>query len=221
MMVKRMRWTAPFLLLAAVLAFPGCGGKKDRTELAGDSANVATDQGYAMGDSAMSLMLQSSAFTPGGTIPTEHTCSGADTSPPLSWGEPPAGTQSFVLFVDDPDAPSKTWVHWVLYDIPASARSLPAGAGSDTSGMGGGAPVDTGAGGGMAGQGVPGRNDFGKLAYRGPCPPPGAPHHYSFRIYALDRRLELPPGRTLDEVRDAMSGHVRGQGELVGLFGRS
>src|SRR3954447_25682558 len=112
----------------------------------------------------MSFRIFSSAFAEGGTIPRLHTCAGADVSPSLEWSDVPAGTLSFALVVDDPDAPAKTWTHWVLFDIPASARTLAQGTRI----------------------GVSGRNDFGRTGYGGPCPPAGPPHRYYFRLYALD-----------------------------------
>ena len=154
----------------------------------------------------MAFELQSSAFKPGGDIPVKYTCEGADVSPPLTWSEPPAGTQSFVLIADDPDAPSGTWVHWVVYDLPAGTRQLPAGVPK---------------GGEVGGGGRQGQNDFPNLGYGGPCPPPGKPHRYFFRLYALDKQLGLKTGATRTEVEQAMKGHVVGRAELMGRYHRS
>jgi len=115
------------------------------------------------GGSAMSFQITSTAFQPGGDIPRKYTCEGPDVSPALSWTDPPAGTQSFALISDDPDAPVGTWVHWVAYDLPASARQLPERV----------PKADT-----IPGGGVQGQNDFRKTGYGGPCPPPGKPHRY-------------------------------------------
>jgi len=153
----------------------------------------------------MSFTLSSTAFPPGGDIPSQYTCSGADVSPALSWNDPPAGTQSFALIADDPDAPVGTWVHWVAYDLPASARQLPE------------AVPKTEA---IAGGGVQGQNDFRKTGYGGPCPPPGKPHRYYFKLYALDSKLSLKPGATKKVVEAAMEGHILVQAEVMGRFQR-
>lgn len=154
---------------------------------------------------APSLRLTSSAFAPGGPIPTDDTSDGADRSPPLSWSDPPAGTVAFVLVVEDPDAPSGLFTHWLLYDLPAGTRSLPPGLPTAES---------------LANGARQGRNDFGTLGYRGPCPPPGPPHRYAFRLYALDRLTGLPPGAQRAAVLRAVEGHVLATGELVGTYRR-
>jgi hypothetical protein len=120
--------------------------------------------------------LKTSAFPAGGDIPKQFTCSGADVSPALTWSDPPPRTRSLALIMDDPDAPVGTFVHWVVYNLPASARQLPAGVPGNNAIPGGGK------------QGV---NDFPKTGYGGPCPPPGKPHRYFFRLYALDNQLDL------------------------------
>jgi hypothetical protein len=155
-------------------------------------------------DSSGKLELRTTAFRPNSTIPTQFTCSGANTSPSLSWTQPPARTQSFVLIVDDPDAPAGTWVHWVVYNLPASARQLPE-------------HVPPGA---VAGGGEQGLNDFAMRGYGGPCPPPGKPHRYFFRLYALDTILDLRAPARRKDVDSAMKGHVLDQAELMGTFGR-
>jgi Raf kinase inhibitor-like YbhB/YbcL family protein len=152
------------------------------------------------------VQLTTSAFKPGGDIPARYTCDGDDTSPALSWTAPPDGIQSFALIVDDPDAPRRTWVHWVVYDLPASERGVPEGVPPERA-------LSSGA--------RQGRNDFKKIGYGGPCPPPGAPHRYYFRLYALDARLDLPPGSTRDQVDRAMKNHVVAEVELMGRYGRS
>src|SRR5215469_16178794 len=141
------------------------------------------------GDSLMSIELTSPAFQPGTAIPKQYTGDGADRSPPLGWSEPPPGTKGLALICDDPDAPRGTWVHWVLFNIPADTRELP-----ET------VPPEklTRAG---ARQGT---NDFGKLGYGGPLPPPGKPHRYYFKIYALDSTLDLKEGATKQQVLKAM-----------------
>jgi len=157
------------------------------------------------GDKAMAFDLKSSAFTAGADIPKKFACEGPDVSPALSWGDPPAGTKSISLIMDDPDAPAGIWVHWVLYDLPASARELPEGVPKDHE-------LKNGA--------RQGRNDFGKIGYGGPCPPPGRPHRYFFKLYALSARTDLKAGATKAELEKAMRGHILGQVELMGRYKR-
>ncbi len=152
----------------------------------------------------MDFDLTSSAFEHEGTIPTKYSCDGQDISPPLSWSDPPEGTESFVLIADDPDAPAGTWVHWVLYNIPTDARELPeALPAQDT--------LDNGS--------LHGRNSWGRNDYGGPCPPSGT-HRYLFKLYALDTTLELEPGAKKTKVLNAMEGHILAQTELMGTFSR-
>ncbi len=153
----------------------------------------------------MAFELKSPAFSAAGDIPVVHTCDGPDRSPALRWTDPPAGTKEFALIVDDPDAPAGTWVHWVLYGVPAAAREFPEGV----------AARDT-----VPGVGTQGVNDFRKVGYGGPCPPPGPAHRYSFRLYALNAELKLPPRKTKADLLKAMEGHVLGQAELVGRYKR-
>ncbi len=153
----------------------------------------------------MSFELTSTAFSVGETIPKKFTCDGPDVSPQLKWNEPPAKTLSIALIMDDPDAPSGTWVHWVLYDLPANTRELPEGVAKQDQ---------------VSGGARQGRNDFGKIGYGGPCPPPGKPHRYFFKLYALDAKLGLKAGATKAEVERAMKGHILAQAELMGKYGR-
>jgi Raf kinase inhibitor-like YbhB/YbcL family protein len=139
-----------------------------------------------------------------GDIPARFTCSGEDLSPALAWTDPPAGTRSFALITDDPDAPSGTFTHWVVYDLPPSARQLPEGVPRTADPEGG----------------RQGRNDFDKIGYSGPCPPPGNPHRYSFRLYALDRKMGLRAGASKSDLERALKGHVLAQSEWIGRFGR-
>ncbi len=169
-------------------------------------AGAAPDGATAgRGATSTAFELRTASFKPGGDIPKKFTCEGLDTSPSLTWTEPPAGTQSFALIADDPDAPAGTWVHWVVYDLPASARQLPEGM----------RKVEE-----LAGGGRQGSNDFGKIGYGGPCPPPGKPHRYFFRLYALDKRLNLKAGATKQDAEQAMKGHILAQTELVGRYRR-
>jgi Raf kinase inhibitor-like YbhB/YbcL family protein len=149
--------------------------------------------------------LVSSAFEEGGSIPAKYTCDGQNFSPPLSWSNAPPNTKSFVLFVNDPDAPAGDWVHWVLYNLPGDFHQLNENVpGSET--------LQNGA--------AQGRNDFQKLGYGGPCPPSGT-HRYYFRLYALDAMLSLKPGATRKEVQQAMRDHVIGEAVLMGKYQRS
>jgi Raf kinase inhibitor-like YbhB/YbcL family protein len=151
----------------------------------------------------MSFALKTEAFSDGGAIPSRYTCDGMNLSPHLSWSGAPAGTMSFALIVDDPDAPGGTFVHWVFFDIPAKLEALPEG------------PT-------AAKLGVAGINDFGKSAYGGPCPPKGrGSHRYFFKLSALDiPTLGLTAGATLIQVNQKMSGHVLGTATIMGRYER-
>jgi Raf kinase inhibitor-like YbhB/YbcL family protein len=127
-------------------------------------------------------------------------------SPALSWNTPPEATQSFALILDDPDAPGGTWVHWVLYDLPATERELPTSVPPE-------GKLPSGA--------RQGRNDFGRTGYGGPCPPPGPGHRYYFRLYALDNKLGLRPGSTRAQVDRSMRGHILAHAELMGGYRRT
>jgi Raf kinase inhibitor-like YbhB/YbcL family protein len=153
----------------------------------------------------MKFELSSPAFGAGADIPKQYTGDGKDVSPPLRWAEPPQGTKSFALICDDPDAPRGTWVHWVLFNLPADRRQLEEGV-----------PTD----GELPGGARQGKNDFGKIGYGGPAPPPGKPHRYYFRLYALDGPLDLAAGATRSQVVTAMKGHILAEGELMGRYGR-
>ncbi len=147
------------------------------------------------------LTLKSRAFESGQPIPAKYTGEGQNTSPPLAWSEPPAGTEEFALICDDPDAPrDEPWVHWVLYKIPGDRRELAEG---DKAGA------------------VEGQTSWETVGYGGPMPPPGhGTHHYHFKLYALDQPLELGPGTTKEGVLEAMDGHILEQAELVGTYER-
>ncbi|MGC2182807.1 MAG: YbhB/YbcL family Raf kinase inhibitor-like protein [Terriglobales bacterium] len=153
----------------------------------------------------MAFAISSTAFPLGGDIPRKFTCDGADVSPELLWTEPPAGTQSFTLIADDPDAPAGTWTHWVLYDLPATVTSLAEGVNK----------IDE-----LPGGERQGRNDFRKIGYNGPCPPPGKPHRYFFKIYALKGKLDLKPGASRQEVEQALPSLMLGQAEWMGKYQR-
>jgi len=153
---------------------------------------------------AGSIKLTSTAFKEGELIPRQYTCDGVNVSPSLEWSGVPKTARTLVIIADDPDAPSGTWVHWVLYNLPADnigmVENLPA--------------TDE-----LRAGGFQGKNDFGKIGYGGPCPPSGT-HHYFFKIYALDSELSLKAGATKAEVEKSMGGHVVSQGQLMGMYRR-
>lgn len=152
------------------------------------------------------MILTSTSFSAGGRIPAEFTCEGADRSPQLAWSAAPAGTRSFALIIDDPDAPGRTWSHWGLYDIPADRAQLPAGFSRQLTGSG-------------IGQAF---NDFRRAGYGGPCPPPGhGVHHYRFRVFALDvEHLAVRPGADCRTLERALRPHVLAEAELTGTYSR-
>ena len=153
---------------------------------------------------AGTMQITSPAFNAGGMIPFQHTCDGPDVSPPLFWMDPPAGTQSFALIADDPDAPAGTWVHWVVWNIPASASGLEENLAKIAS-------LPNGVQQGMT--------DFRRIGYGGPCPPSGI-HRYFFKLYALDIMLDLPSSTTKRDLERAMEGHILAQTELTGRYHR-
>ena len=154
----------------------------------------------------MPFSLITTAFASDGDIPAKFTCEGADVSPELKWSNAPAGAQSFALIVDDPDAPSGTWTHWVIWDIPATQHELTEGE-----------PKQDVLPGGIR----QGRNDFKRIGYGGPCPPPGKAHRYFFRLFALDTHLELAAGASRAQLERALQGHVLGRAELMGRYART
>ena len=149
--------------------------------------------------------VDSSSFTNGGAMPQRLTCDGSNLSPQLRWMAGPTGTKTFALVMDDPDAPVD-FTHWIAFDLPASARQLAEGASRHAA---------------MPAGSAEGVNSFGGAGYGGPCPPPGKPHHYIFRLYALDIRLALPPGAEKKRVEAAIAGHVLAQGRIVGIYQRA
>jgi Raf kinase inhibitor-like YbhB/YbcL family protein len=170
-------------VLFILLGIAGCRTSPETVE----GGNVAT------------LQVTSSAFSEGASIPRKYTCDGENVSPPLSWSAVPAGTESWVVIIEDPDAPSGIWVHWVLYDLPSQTDSLQEGS--------------------QAG-GVEGRNTSRREGYSGPCPPRGPAHRYFFKVFALDTVLHLKAGATKADVEKAMAGHILAQGQLMGTYSR-
>ncbi len=152
----------------------------------------------------MSFVLKTTAFPERETIPKKYTCDGADVSPALAWDGAPAGTQSLALIADDPDAPVGTWTHWIIWNIPPE-KPLPEGV----------PKMDT-----LQDGSRQGRNDFKRIGYGGPCPPPGKPHRYFFKLFAIDNKLNVKAGAGRSELEAAMKGHVLAQAELMGKYGR-
>jgi len=153
----------------------------------------------------MTFQLTSSAFREGQRIPSEYTKDGMGLSPPLAWSDLPDGTLSLALIADDPDAPRRCWVHWVLFNLPGDLRGLEDGI----------AAVET-----LADGAKQGKNDFGTIGYGGPAPPRGKPHRYFFKLYALDALLTLPAGATKDQLLAAIKGHVLAEAHLMGKYQR-
>jgi Raf kinase inhibitor-like YbhB/YbcL family protein len=181
----------PLVVALVIIALGGCRGIPAPAEVEGERPSTSWE-------------LSSPAFGPQEPIPAKYTCDGEDASPPLEWGEPPQDAASLALIADDPDAPAGTWVHWVLYDLPPQTRSLPEDIAPDPE-----PPI-----GGRHGQ-----SSWHRLGYGGPCPPSGT-HRYYFRLYALDRVLDLDPGATKQQLLGAMEGHVLAQAELMGTYAR-
>lgn len=191
-----MKWQ-PIAPALALIALASCGAREGASNDSG---------GTVMENTALTrVSLSSSAFQEGQTIPVQFSCDGADQSPPLQWGDPPAGTRSFALIMDDPDAPRGIFRHWGAYDIPANLRSLDASAGNSA--------------GSSFAQAV---NDFGKVGYGGPCPPKGhGPHRYRFKLYALSvDKLGGPANPNVEDVEREAEKRAIGRGELTGSYER-
>jgi Raf kinase inhibitor-like YbhB/YbcL family protein len=186
-------------LVGFALVVVGCGSSSDPTATPLPAAASGEQE-----TKATSFELTSAAFAPGQPIPAKYTCDGEDISPPLDWQDPPEDTKSFALVVDDPDAPAGTWVHWVLYNLPAESRNLPQAVPPDAA---------------MADDGKNGKNSWKRLGYGGPCPP-GGTHRYFFKLYALDTVLELDDGPGKDQLAQAMEGHILAQTDLMGTYAR-
>jgi Raf kinase inhibitor-like YbhB/YbcL family protein len=150
----------------------------------------------------MNFQLMSTAFADGHAIPEQFTADGRNVSPPLKWTDPPAGAKSLALVCEDPDAPRGGFTHWIAFNLPAE-------------------PGEIRAGGALPDHAAQGKNDFGRIGYGGPAPPKGKPHHYVFRLLALDRPVDLRPGATKDQFQSTTAGHVVGEARLVGTYGRA
>ncbi len=153
----------------------------------------------------MPVTLKAAAFDNGAEIPRRYTCAGADISPALNWNGVPPSARSLALITDDPDAPRGTWTHWLMWDIPAHLTTLAEGVCQDET---------------LANGARQGKNDFGRIGYGGPCPPPGKPHRYFFKLYALDTTLDLKPGAARKELERAMKGHILTEAQWMGTFKR-
>jgi Raf kinase inhibitor-like YbhB/YbcL family protein len=184
------------VLLAVGACLSACQEKK-KTETPAKEDTVNKEE-------KMALTITSTAFDEGGMIPSQYTCDGAEISPPLSWSGVPEGTASLALISDDPDAPMGTWVHWVLFNVPADATSLPEKIPPDQT---------------LSDGSLQGVNDSGKFGYGGPCPP-GGTHRYYFKLYALDTLLALSERVTKQDLLDAMEGHILAEGQLMGRYQR-
>lgn len=150
------------------------------------------------------MKIESSSFTQGQPIPQKYTCEGGDVSPELRWSNAPDGTKTFALIADDPDAPAGTWVHWVIYNISPNTHELREGVQKSAT----------------TSAGEQGLNDFRKVGYGGPCPPPGKAHRYFFKLYALDTQLPMKPGTTKKDLEAAMQGHILANVEIMGTYQR-
>jgi len=193
---KQMRSSYRLMVVLVSLALIGCA---NRTQ----PATQPSSTNSAKPDKA-EIKLTSAAFKEGEPIPRAYTCDGVNISPPLEWSGVPKTAKTIAIVCDDPDAPAGTWVHWVLYNLPADniglVENLPA--------------TET-----LKAGGFQGKNDFGKIGYGGPCPPSGT-HRYFFKIYALDSELPLKAGATKAELMKTMEGHIVLQGQLMGTYRR-
>ncbi len=171
--------------LGSIIILAGCQG---------DTRPAPTE-----GGNQMTITITSTAFKEGDKIPRLYSCDDQNVSPPLAWTGVPSNTVSLALIMDDPDAPSGTFVHWVLFNLPATLTGLEQG---------------------KTGGGADGKNDFGRLGYGGPCPPRGSTHRYFIKLYAVDKTLELKSGASKAQVESAMRGHILAQGQLMGRYGR-
>ncbi|MGD8405872.1 MAG: YbhB/YbcL family Raf kinase inhibitor-like protein [Anaerolineales bacterium] len=184
----------------ATLAAETTEAPEEVTETSEQTTAPTENSSEAM-ESFLPLELSSTAFTDGEPIPLRYSCDGEDISPPLTWGDPPTGTQSFALIMDDPDAPVGTWDHWIVFNIPADVREFPEAVSSGNVSA------------------TLGKNSWGRNSYGGPCPP-GGTHRYFFKLYALDIPLSLDENANKEQVLSALEGHILAEAELMGTFSR-
>jgi Raf kinase inhibitor-like YbhB/YbcL family protein len=180
-----------------------CWGCRRGQPQGGENANGAGGETGTGGAEKMSIKLTSSAFQEGGVIPVQYACTGQNQSPPLAWTGVPAEAKTLALVLDDPDVPISPFVHWVVYNLPATTTELPADVPKQAE---------------LANGGRQGKNGLLKIGYGGPCPPPGPAHRYYFKLYALNTELTLPAGASKQDLLKAMYGHIVDQGQLMGRF---
>ena len=186
-----MRWKIFIYAAVSVLILGSCKNYRPAQENSGGKK--------------MKIKLTSTAFSEGGFIPAKYTCDGQDISPPLKWDSVPKETLSIALICDDPDAPRKTWTHWVIYNLPAETTELAENFPDDET---------------LADGTRQGVTDFGKTGYGGPCPPAGKAHRYYFRIYALDTKIDVVPIMDKEALQKEMAGHIIAEGQLIGKYQR-
>ncbi|MFC1522396.1 YbhB/YbcL family Raf kinase inhibitor-like protein [Elusimicrobiota bacterium] len=196
------------ILLGSVIFISSCNGQiKNKSQK--PSPKAKTIENNTLKEVSVPFHLTSTAFKHDAKIPKKYTCDGEDVSPDITWRDVPKGTKSIALIMDDPDAPPGIWVHWIIYNIPADQPGL-------TEGIKKNEALDNGAKQGL----VWGVNEFSKVGYWGPCPPPGKPHRYFFKAYALNTMLDLPAKATVGELVRAMGDHTLAQTEFIGLYKR-
>lgn len=201
---NRHSCTVTLSILASTL-FCACQAQPATEMLPGGAIAPGQLEEGSFSSSSGTMSLVSESFSDGESIPAGFTCDGEDISPQIGWGQVPAEASTLVVIMDDPDAPSGTWTHWVVYNLPRDVVSLPAGAGSTP---------------GLNGQGETGLNSWGDQTYGGPCPPSGT-HRYFFRIFAVDGPLDFSSPPTEAQVQAAMLGHILDQASLMGFYARS
>ena len=208
---SKIYWLYAILLLALLAACSAPNASQPPAPLAEEdsSASASTLAAATVTSEPIpttpTFEISSTGFAQGEVIPDRYACTGDNLSPELSWGEPPAGTESLALIFDDPDAPGGTWVHWVIFNMPVDQQTLPEGIATLAEHPDGS---------------ISGSNSWGELGYGGPCPPQGSTHQYIFALYALDAELNLEVGASKQEVLAAMDGHILAETEISGLFSR-
>src|SRR3989338_6389030 len=186
-----MKLLTPIIFLVIIM-IAGCGAEIKKKEIFEEDKEIKTIP------EVETMKLISPAFKHNGAIPSEYTCDGEDISPELNIENVPENAKSLALIMDDPDAPAGTWVHWVVWNIPANTKVIPKG---------------------TSPKGVKGKTNFGRLGYGGPCPPSGT-HRYFFKLYALDTILNLKEGSSKKDLENAMQGHIIEKTELMGTYKR-
>jgi hypothetical protein len=193
-----------FVSLLLLTAFAGGCAQPAPEQKPPSEEEVAPKPEVSPDEGGAAFAIISPAFAAGAEIPVKYTCDGQNVSPPLDWNGP-AGTASFAMIVDDPDAPFGVFTHWVIFNLPPDTRGLPEAAPTDAE---------------LASGALQGKSGSGKIGYFGPCPPSGSTHHYRFTLYALDKPLDLSAGASKEQVLQAMQGHILEQSQLVGIYQR-